>query len=195
MPLIIFAMVEIHEFDRVIRQFGYTQRIPLPPEELDDLQKFNLWGRLEEYWSIFHKKYIKIWHNGKQHLLLATKKSMKCRHRRPRRGPINLRLGEHVMGVGSTSILAPHDDLIVVQPIGKCIFYTTITHSTILHANSTSDTDLSIFTENSHINCYAIWLCDTMVSIANSVANTRNIVILLRWVILATAESHRGDER
>ncbi|KAH1039655.1 hypothetical protein J1N35_041398, partial [Gossypium stocksii] len=30
-------------------------------KELDNLYKIDLWGRLEEDWPTFHKKYIKMW--------------------------------------------------------------------------------------------------------------------------------------
>ncbi|KAK5818757.1 hypothetical protein PVK06_023702 [Gossypium arboreum] len=49
-PLVIFAMIEIHESNLVMQQFGCTQRILSPPEELDDLYKIDLRGRLKEYW-------------------------------------------------------------------------------------------------------------------------------------------------
>ncbi|KAK5835171.1 hypothetical protein PVK06_010857 [Gossypium arboreum] len=42
-----FVMIKIHKFDRVMRQFKCTQRIPPPPQELDGLHKIDLRGRLE----------------------------------------------------------------------------------------------------------------------------------------------------
>ncbi|KAH1032036.1 hypothetical protein J1N35_044210 [Gossypium stocksii] len=39
---------------------GPTQRILLPSQELDDLYKRDLRGRLEEDCPTFHKKYIKM---------------------------------------------------------------------------------------------------------------------------------------
>ncbi|KAH1063162.1 hypothetical protein J1N35_028149 [Gossypium stocksii] len=44
-----------------MREFGCTQCISLPPQELDKLHDIELWGRLKEDLSMFHKKYIEIW--------------------------------------------------------------------------------------------------------------------------------------
>ncbi|MBA0549879.1 hypothetical protein Golob_020880, partial [Gossypium lobatum] len=145
-PLIVFATVEMHESNRVMRQFGCMQRIPSSPQKLDDLHNIDLRGRLEEDWSSFHQKYIEIWqrrydylptrepfltlelatspdymdwfrHNGKPYLLSALERSRQRHRRRQRRGPINPRSGEHVAG-RSTSTPASHGEPIVLQPPG-----------------------------------------------------------------------------
>ncbi|MBA0612971.1 hypothetical protein Godav_013501, partial [Gossypium davidsonii] len=106
-----------------------------------DLHKIDLWGRLEEDWPTFYKKYIKMWehrydflptpkpfltpelatspdymgwfrHNDKLYLLPTLEKGRQHRCRRPRRRPINFRSEDGDMA-GSTSAL---EDLIVMQP-------------------------------------------------------------------------------
>ncbi|KAG8502329.1 hypothetical protein CXB51_000306 [Gossypium anomalum] len=41
-PLVNFAIVEMHQSDKVLRQFGFRQPIPLAPEVLDDHHKIDL---------------------------------------------------------------------------------------------------------------------------------------------------------
>ncbi|MBA0867841.1 hypothetical protein Goshw_004826 [Gossypium schwendimanii] len=111
-------MVERFESDRMMRQFGCMQRIPSPPQELEDLYKIDLQGKLEEDWPTFHKKYIKIWqcrYNDKPYLLLASERSKQHLRRKPRQGPINPRSGEDVVA-GSTSTPSALEDLIAMQP-------------------------------------------------------------------------------
>ncbi|MBA0602460.1 hypothetical protein Gorai_002640, partial [Gossypium raimondii] len=112
-PLIVFATVKMHESNRVMRQFRCTQCIPLQPQELNDLHKIDMQGRLEEDRETFQKKYIEIWqdmydyllmcepflipklatsldymnwfsHHGKSYLLSASKRSRQRRRMRPR---------------------------------------------------------------------------------------------------------------
>ncbi|KAG8472799.1 hypothetical protein CXB51_034729 [Gossypium anomalum] len=147
-PLVIFATVEMHESDQVMRQVRSMQRIPLPSQELDDLYNIDLRGRLEEDWPTFHKKYIEMWerrydflpmcepflilelatspdymdwfnYNDKSYLLPDSERNRQRRRRRPRRGPINPRL-EDGDAMGSTSTPSTPEDLIVVQPLSQC---------------------------------------------------------------------------
>ncbi|MBA0779776.1 hypothetical protein Gotri_003982 [Gossypium trilobum] len=46
--LIIFTTVEMHEFDQVMRQFEFMQSISPLPQELDELHKITLWGRIDK---------------------------------------------------------------------------------------------------------------------------------------------------
>ncbi|KAK5842061.1 hypothetical protein PVK06_004389 [Gossypium arboreum] len=46
--LIVFATVEMHKFNRVMRQFGCTQCILQQLQELDDLHKNDMRGRPDE---------------------------------------------------------------------------------------------------------------------------------------------------
>ncbi|MBA0765382.1 hypothetical protein Gotri_014589 [Gossypium trilobum] len=106
-------MVEMHESDQVMQQIWCTQHIPQQPQELDDLHKIDVWGRLEEDWTTFHKK-----HHEKPYLLSVSKMSRQHRCRRTRRAPINPRSGGNV-DEGSTSTPHAHKDSIVVQPLGQ----------------------------------------------------------------------------
>ncbi|KAH1038977.1 hypothetical protein J1N35_040720 [Gossypium stocksii] len=47
-PLIVYAMVEIHESDRVMRQFGWRQKILPPPRDMEALHKLDLRGKADE---------------------------------------------------------------------------------------------------------------------------------------------------
>ncbi|MBA0856208.1 hypothetical protein Goshw_024703 [Gossypium schwendimanii] len=113
-------MVEMHESDQVIWQIWCTQHIPPQPQELDDLHKIDMRGRLEEDWTTFHKKYIEFWHKQyeKPYLLSVSKRSRQHRCRRTRRGHLNPRSGGNV-AEGSTSTPHAHKDSIVVQPLGQ----------------------------------------------------------------------------
>ncbi|MBA0830040.1 hypothetical protein Goarm_014592, partial [Gossypium armourianum] len=43
--LIVKATVEMHKLDRVMRQFGWRQKILLPPRDMKALHKLDLWGK------------------------------------------------------------------------------------------------------------------------------------------------------
>ncbi|KAH1114891.1 hypothetical protein J1N35_008269 [Gossypium stocksii] len=53
-PLIVFTIIGMHEFDQMMSQFEFVQDVPLSPQILDKLHKINLWGRIDEYWPKFH---------------------------------------------------------------------------------------------------------------------------------------------
>ncbi|GMI75457.1 MAIN-LIKE 3 [Hibiscus trionum] len=57
-PLIWYAVVEWHPVDRVQRQFGRLQTIPLDPPDFDDLHKITRQGKLEVDWSVKHVHWI-----------------------------------------------------------------------------------------------------------------------------------------
>ncbi|MBA0749331.1 hypothetical protein Gogos_003276 [Gossypium gossypioides] len=59
-PFIVYATVEIHESDRVLRQFGWRQRIPSPPQDLKDLHKMDMRGKDNIDWSVGHKVHIEV---------------------------------------------------------------------------------------------------------------------------------------
>ncbi|MBA0583697.1 hypothetical protein Gorai_014544, partial [Gossypium raimondii] len=120
-PLIIFAIIEMHESNQVMRQFGCTLRIPPPPQELDDLHNTKLRERLKEDWPAFHKK-----HNNKSYLLLVSDRSRQRCCKRPRQGLISPRSRENFAG-GTTSTPAPQEDPITVQPSALTTPYNYLT--------------------------------------------------------------------
>ncbi|KAK5826448.1 hypothetical protein PVK06_021367 [Gossypium arboreum] len=61
-PLVNYAIVEMHQSDRVLRQFGFQQQIPVAPEVLDDEYKIDL-RQLHTDWPRFYSAYIEMWEN------------------------------------------------------------------------------------------------------------------------------------
>ncbi|KAG8481434.1 hypothetical protein CXB51_026237 [Gossypium anomalum] len=58
--LIVFAMIEMHEFGQVMRQLRFRQSILSSPQDIKELHKVDLQGRTDEDWAKFHAKYIYI---------------------------------------------------------------------------------------------------------------------------------------
>ncbi|MBA0730693.1 hypothetical protein Golax_020508, partial [Gossypium laxum] len=90
-PFVVYTTVEMHEADRVLRQFGFQQSIFVAPQKFDDLYHIDLW-RPDTNWP------FKI--HGKPYLY---EKEVRRRHphmSRSRRGPLNLRDSE----VGLSSV-------------------------------------------------------------------------------------------
>ncbi|MBA0786615.1 hypothetical protein Gotri_026961, partial [Gossypium trilobum] len=52
-PLVVYATIEMHEADRVLRQFRFQQSIHVAPQELDDLHRIDL-RQSDTNWSVFH---------------------------------------------------------------------------------------------------------------------------------------------
>ncbi|KAH1114622.1 hypothetical protein J1N35_008000 [Gossypium stocksii] len=67
-PLVSYATVEMHQSDRVLRQFGFQQLIPVAPEVFDDEHKVDL-RQLHTNWPIFWSHYIKMWENRYDYIL------------------------------------------------------------------------------------------------------------------------------
>ncbi|KAG8479841.1 hypothetical protein CXB51_029497 [Gossypium anomalum] len=62
-PLVNFAIMEIHQSDRVLRQFGFRQPIPVAPEVLNDHHKIDL-RQLHMDWPRFWSYYIQMWEDS-----------------------------------------------------------------------------------------------------------------------------------
>jgi len=60
-PLICFATVELHQADRVMRQFGFRQNIPNDPLNLDQLHKEEMRVRTDRYWPQYHTTWLQMW--------------------------------------------------------------------------------------------------------------------------------------
>ncbi|XP_027905255.1 protein MAIN-LIKE 1-like isoform X2 [Vigna unguiculata] len=68
-PLICFATVEFHQVDRVMRQFGFRQNIPIDPLNLDQLHKEDMRGRTDRCWPQYHQKWIAMWNDRHNRLI------------------------------------------------------------------------------------------------------------------------------
>ncbi|KAH1253114.1 Serine/threonine-protein phosphatase 7 long form [Glycine max] len=63
MPLICFHVVEWHQPDRVLRQFGMQQPIPEPPLQPQSIHGLTLKGKMDENWFQLLAPFISQWHN------------------------------------------------------------------------------------------------------------------------------------
>ncbi|KAH1039377.1 hypothetical protein J1N35_041120 [Gossypium stocksii] len=61
-PMVTYAIVEMHQSDRVLRQFGFRQPIPVTPEKLDDEHEINL-RQINTDWPRYWSNSIKMWEN------------------------------------------------------------------------------------------------------------------------------------
>ncbi|KAH1039045.1 hypothetical protein J1N35_040788 [Gossypium stocksii] len=61
MPFIVYATMKMHESDRVIRQFGWRQKISSPSRDMEASHKLDLWKKTDKNWQDYHKEYIDIW--------------------------------------------------------------------------------------------------------------------------------------
>ena len=62
-PLICFSTVELHQANRVMRQFGLRQPIPDNPLNLNDIHKDDMRGRTDRHWLYYHQKWIAMWND------------------------------------------------------------------------------------------------------------------------------------
>ncbi|KAG8477465.1 hypothetical protein CXB51_031030 [Gossypium anomalum] len=87
-PSVNFAIVEIHQSDRVLRQFGFRQPILVAPEVLDDHHKIDL-RQLHTDWPRFWSHYIQIWEDRydyiptREPIIVPELACKKGRRRRP----------------------------------------------------------------------------------------------------------------
>ncbi|KAL8120539.1 serine/threonine-protein phosphatase 7 long form homolog [Apium graveolens] len=67
-PLICIFIVEPHQPNRVLKQFGMFQRIPDQPEDTSDLHKLTLQGKISVNWVQKHQSSINVWNSRLTHL-------------------------------------------------------------------------------------------------------------------------------
>ncbi|MBA0660734.1 hypothetical protein Goklo_012705, partial [Gossypium klotzschianum] len=65
--LVNYATIEMHQTNRVLRQFGFRQPILEAPEVLDDEHKIDL-RQANANWPIFFSEYIEIGENQYDHI-------------------------------------------------------------------------------------------------------------------------------
>lgn len=61
MPLVVYATVEMHESDRVLRQFGWRQQILPSSQDMKELHKVDMRGKDNTDWLVWHKEHIEVW--------------------------------------------------------------------------------------------------------------------------------------
>ncbi|KAG8488653.1 hypothetical protein CXB51_016716 [Gossypium anomalum] len=108
-PLVNYAIVEIHQSDRVLRQFRFRQSIPVEPEVLDDEHKVDL-RLLNTDWLKHWSEYIEMWENrihDKPYLLSKEERRRQICVQRERRGPLNLRRRDDDASPSAASTQSP----------------------------------------------------------------------------------------
>ncbi|KAI4296149.1 hypothetical protein L6164_036131 [Bauhinia variegata] len=60
-PLICFDVIEWHRPDRVLRQFGLHQEIPMECDTEAKLHAIDKRGRHHYEWPVYHRQYIQLW--------------------------------------------------------------------------------------------------------------------------------------
>ena len=70
-PLIFFHIVEWHQPDRVIRQFGLQQAIPDPPRQPEQLHDLTLRGKQSDNWTHLYASVIQIWNERAQYVVIS----------------------------------------------------------------------------------------------------------------------------
>uniref|UniRef100_A0A2N9IZD0 Aminotransferase-like plant mobile domain-containing protein n=1 Tax=Fagus sylvatica TaxID=28930 RepID=A0A2N9IZD0_FAGSY len=70
-PLICFHIVEKHYPDRVMRQFGMQQHIPLDVNTDEKLHSIDLRGQGQKNWEHSHAPHIELWQNRREHIASA----------------------------------------------------------------------------------------------------------------------------
>ncbi|KAG8481755.1 hypothetical protein CXB51_026613 [Gossypium anomalum] len=142
-PLVNYATVEMHQSDRVLRQFGFRQLIPVAPEVFDEEHKVDL-RLLNMDWPRYWSGYIEMWENrydyiptresiivpelacvpeympwfrihGKPYLLSEEQRRRQIRVQRERRGPLNLRRRDDDAGPSTTPTQSTGPSTVPIQ--------------------------------------------------------------------------------
>ena len=70
-PLLCFNIIEWHHPDRVLRQFGRQQPIPVNPVHLGNFHTMQLQGRTTTNWIDKYSDFIQAWNNWSQAIVNA----------------------------------------------------------------------------------------------------------------------------
>ncbi|GFZ11319.1 hypothetical protein Acr_22g0007170 [Actinidia rufa] len=71
-PLVCFEVVEWHLPDRVCRQFGLRQIIPVAANTSPELHGIDMRGRARTDWTQLHGEYIDHWHHRREYLVVGV---------------------------------------------------------------------------------------------------------------------------
>ncbi|KAK5770355.1 hypothetical protein PVK06_046505 [Gossypium arboreum] len=146
-PLVNYSIVEMHQMDRVLQQFGFSQPIPKEPKVLDEQHKIDL--RLTNTnWLLFWLEYIEILENiynhipnrepiiilelactldympwfrihGKPYLLSEDQTRWQICVERERRGPLNPKRRDDGTGPSIAPIQSPGLSTTSTQSLGR----------------------------------------------------------------------------
>ncbi|KAH1108198.1 hypothetical protein J1N35_011966 [Gossypium stocksii] len=101
-----YVTIEMHKIDRVLRQFGFRQSIPVGPQDLGDLHLINL-RRPDENWLLGHLS---------NHLLLdwrmhdGNQECKDCNRRRRRKEATEITAPRKVNEEGIQRAIVDHPD-------------------------------------------------------------------------------------
>ncbi|XP_043816677.1 serine/threonine-protein phosphatase 7 long form homolog [Manihot esculenta] len=70
-PLICFHIVEWHQPDRVLRQFGFSQPIPQPPRQTDDMHSIKLTSSATN-WMTENQHWITLWESRHRRIVASN---------------------------------------------------------------------------------------------------------------------------
>ncbi|XP_057479782.1 serine/threonine-protein phosphatase 7 long form homolog [Actinidia eriantha] len=71
-PLVCFEVIEWHLPDRVCRQFGLRQVVPVTTNTSPALHAIDMRGRAHTDWTQFHREHIDRWHHRREYLLVGV---------------------------------------------------------------------------------------------------------------------------
>ncbi|GFY98127.1 hypothetical protein Acr_12g0006680 [Actinidia rufa] len=71
-PLVCFEVVEWHLPDRVCRQFGLRQDVPVAVDTSPALHGIDMRGRTHTDWTQFHREHIDHWHHRREYLVVGV---------------------------------------------------------------------------------------------------------------------------
>ncbi|KAH1082424.1 hypothetical protein J1N35_022185 [Gossypium stocksii] len=190
--------MEMHQFDRFMRQFEFKQMIPSTPQDIEDLYNIDLWGRTNDNWVTFHVQYINIWnhrynfipnyepiiareldcdpdympwfrHHGKQYLLSEEERGRQHHTKRPRRAPRNPRY-----------------------------YFWTTTSVPAIHVNVINVSDKEDFNDHVYVeyvcdidekfvfSSIGVWKTIYLYAYTDTVTSILEIIVLLMWTIFAS---------
>ncbi|XP_031272585.1 serine/threonine-protein phosphatase 7 long form homolog [Pistacia vera] len=82
-PLICFDIVEWHRPDRVLRQFGLQQGIPVQCDSEVKIHAIDRRGRHYYNWKAYHQQYIKLWAVGEKSIVTIEPKDSTMHYHDP----------------------------------------------------------------------------------------------------------------